>query len=81
MTSAKEYDCIVIGAGVHGSFTAYELAKKNKKTLLLEQVQFDSWDFVPEDFDKLSRVSSLLLHGMWSGLHCHGVTCGRAAMP
>lgn len=27
----------MIGAGVHGSFTAYELAKRNKKTLLLEQ--------------------------------------------
>ncbi|KAM6933588.1 peroxisomal sarcosine oxidase [Xenentodon cancila] len=32
-----EYDCIVIGAGVQGSFTAYQLAKRNKKTLLLEQ--------------------------------------------
>ncbi|XP_072249257.1 peroxisomal sarcosine oxidase isoform X1 [Leuresthes tenuis] len=31
------FDCIVIGAGVQGSFTAYHLAKKNKKTLLLEQ--------------------------------------------
>lgn len=69
MTSAKEYECIVIGAGVHGSFTAYELAKKNKKTLLLEQVQSDSWDFVPEDFKKQSRVSSLLLHGMWPSLN------------
>lgn len=47
MTSAKEYDCVVIGAGVHGSFTAYELAKRNHKTLLLEQVQSDSWDFGP----------------------------------
>uniref|UniRef100_A0A3P9A7W5 Peroxisomal sarcosine oxidase n=1 Tax=Esox lucius TaxID=8010 RepID=A0A3P9A7W5_ESOLU len=33
----RNYDCIVIGAGVHGSFTAYNLAKKNKKTILLEQ--------------------------------------------
>ncbi|XP_061574681.1 peroxisomal sarcosine oxidase [Cololabis saira] len=32
-----EFDCIVIGAGVQGSFTAYELAKRKKKTLLLEQ--------------------------------------------
>uniref|UniRef100_A0A3P8QSF5 Peroxisomal sarcosine oxidase n=1 Tax=Astatotilapia calliptera TaxID=8154 RepID=A0A3P8QSF5_ASTCA len=32
-----DFDCIVIGAGVQGSFTAYQLAKKNKKTLLLEQ--------------------------------------------
>uniref|UniRef100_A0A668AZP7 Peroxisomal sarcosine oxidase n=1 Tax=Myripristis murdjan TaxID=586833 RepID=A0A668AZP7_9TELE len=31
------YDCIVIGAGVQGSFTAYQLAKKKKATLLLEQ--------------------------------------------
>lgn len=57
MTSAKEYDCIVIGAGVHGSFTAYELSKRNKKTLLLEQVLYDTWDFVPEDFYRESKVS------------------------
>ncbi|XP_061917984.1 peroxisomal sarcosine oxidase [Entelurus aequoreus] len=31
------YDYIVVGAGVQGSFTAYQLAKKKKKTLLLEQ--------------------------------------------
>ncbi|XP_044210838.1 peroxisomal sarcosine oxidase [Thunnus albacares] len=37
MSTKEEYDCIVIGAGVQGSFTAYQLAKKNKKTLLLEQ--------------------------------------------
>ncbi|KAI4886517.1 hypothetical protein NFI96_024885 [Prochilodus magdalenae] len=34
---AAEYDCIVIGAGIQGSFTAYHLAKNKKKTLLLEQ--------------------------------------------
>ncbi|KAL7848810.1 hypothetical protein SRHO_G00204330 [Serrasalmus rhombeus] len=33
----EEYDCIVIGAGIQGSFTAYHLAKNKKKTLLLEQ--------------------------------------------
>ena len=38
MSTKEDYDCIVIGAGVQGSFTAYQLAKKNKKTLLLEQV-------------------------------------------
>ncbi|KAM8904789.1 peroxisomal sarcosine oxidase [Spinachia spinachia] len=37
MSTNGEYDCIVIGAGVQGSFTAYQLAKKNKRTLLLEQ--------------------------------------------
>ncbi|XP_026219844.1 peroxisomal sarcosine oxidase [Anabas testudineus] len=37
MTTTREYDCIVIGAGVQGSFTAYQLTKNNKKTLLLEQ--------------------------------------------
>ncbi|XP_078101958.1 peroxisomal sarcosine oxidase isoform X2 [Sander vitreus] len=37
MSTEREYECIVIGAGVQGSFTAYQLAQRNKKTLLLEQ--------------------------------------------
>lgn len=37
MSTNGEYDCIVIGAGVQGSFTGYQLAKRNQKTLLLEQ--------------------------------------------
>uniref|UniRef100_A0A8C5E0L6 Peroxisomal sarcosine oxidase n=1 Tax=Gouania willdenowi TaxID=441366 RepID=A0A8C5E0L6_GOUWI len=37
MATPERFDCIVIGAGVQGSFTAYQLAKKNKRTLLLEQ--------------------------------------------
>ncbi|XP_048857519.1 peroxisomal sarcosine oxidase [Brienomyrus brachyistius] len=35
--SSQKYDCIVIGAGIQGSFTAYHLAKNNRKTLLIEQ--------------------------------------------
>ncbi|XP_061683994.1 peroxisomal sarcosine oxidase isoform X2 [Syngnathoides biaculeatus] len=37
MSTSEVYDYIVIGAGVQGSFTAYELVKTKKKTLLLEQ--------------------------------------------
>ncbi|XP_053313029.1 peroxisomal sarcosine oxidase [Spea bombifrons] len=37
LSSSSKYDCIVIGAGIQGSFTAYHLAKSGKKTLLLEQ--------------------------------------------
>ncbi|XP_017287680.1 peroxisomal sarcosine oxidase isoform X2 [Kryptolebias marmoratus] len=37
MRAEEEFDCVVIGAGVQGSFTAYQLAKHNRKTLLLEQ--------------------------------------------
>uniref|UniRef100_A0A3Q4MFG1 Pipecolic acid oxidase n=1 Tax=Neolamprologus brichardi TaxID=32507 RepID=A0A3Q4MFG1_NEOBR len=48
------FDCIVIGAGVQGSFTAYQLAKKNKKTLLLEQVRHE-----PSHFDQ--SLTSLLI--------------------
>lgn len=36
-TDQDLFDCIVIGAGVQGSFTAYSLAKRGKRTLLLEQ--------------------------------------------
>lgn len=32
------YDVIVVGAGIEGSSTAYQLAKQGKRTLLLEQV-------------------------------------------
>ncbi|NP_001313319.1 peroxisomal sarcosine oxidase [Danio rerio] len=35
--SSKVFDCIVIGAGIQGSCTAYQLAKNKQKTLLLEQ--------------------------------------------
>lgn len=39
MSSADVYDCVVVGAGVQGSFTAYELAKRGRRTVLLEQVR------------------------------------------
>lgn len=39
MSSADVYDCVVVGAGVQGSFTAYELAKGGRRTVLLEQVR------------------------------------------
>ncbi|MGH0177709.1 UNVERIFIED_CONTAM: hypothetical protein FKN15_075696 [Acipenser sinensis] len=33
----NNFDCIVLGAGIQGSYTAYHLAKNKKKTLLVEQ--------------------------------------------
>ena len=36
--SSKMYDVIVVGAGIMGSATAYQLSKRGKKVLLLEQV-------------------------------------------
>ncbi|XVE53483.1 hypothetical protein DITRI_Ditri03aG0006700 [Diplodiscus trichospermus] len=38
--SDDEFDVIVVGAGVIGSSTAYQLAKRGQKTLLLEQFDF-----------------------------------------
>jgi len=32
------WDTVVVGAGIEGSATAYDLAKRGRKTLLLEQV-------------------------------------------
>lgn len=37
------YDVIVVGAGIEGSATAYNLAKSGKHTLLLEQVMFNTY--------------------------------------
>ena len=34
----QEWDCIVLGAGIVGSWTAYHLAAAGKNTLLLDQV-------------------------------------------
>ncbi|KAH7576769.1 hypothetical protein JRO89_XS01G0144700 [Xanthoceras sorbifolium] len=38
--SGEEFDIIVVGAGIMGSSTAYQLAKRGQKTLLLEQFDF-----------------------------------------
>ncbi|GAV62541.1 DAO domain-containing protein [Cephalotus follicularis] len=38
--SGDEFDVIVVGAGVMGSSTAYQLAKRGQKTLLVEQFDF-----------------------------------------
>ena len=35
----SSYDVIVVGAGIQGSSTAYTLAKRGQKTLLIEQVR------------------------------------------
>ncbi|GLJ56010.1 hypothetical protein SUGI_1202520 [Cryptomeria japonica] len=37
---AGEYETIVVGAGIMGSCTAYEIAKRGKSVLLLEQYDF-----------------------------------------
>ncbi|GAB4833087.1 hypothetical protein Ancab_007146 [Ancistrocladus abbreviatus] len=39
-SSTNEFDVIVIGAGIMGSSAAYQLAKRGRKTLLLEQFDF-----------------------------------------
>lgn len=39
-SSDQEFDVIVIGAGIMGSSTAYQTAKRGHKTLLLEQFDF-----------------------------------------
>ena len=38
--SVSEWDCIVVGAGVVGSCTAYHLTKSGHRTLVLEQVRY-----------------------------------------
>jgi monomeric sarcosine oxidase len=40
MLAMNHYDVIVLGAGVAGSATAYQLAKQKKKVLVLEQFDF-----------------------------------------
>lgn len=41
------YDTIVIGAGIEGSATAYQLSKRAKHVLLLEQVIVKFKNFGP----------------------------------
>lgn len=76
MASRGEYDCIVIGAGVQGSFTAYHLSKRNKKTLLLEQV-CQTRNFAPLSFYQalhwlrhFSTLETLRLRVFWFGSSC-----------
>lgn len=38
--SGEDFDVIVVGAGIMGSSTAYQVAKRGHKTLLLEQFDF-----------------------------------------
>lgn len=38
--SGDRFDVVVVGAGIMGSATAYQLAKRGEKTLLLEQFDF-----------------------------------------
>jgi len=33
------WDTVVVGAGIEGSAAAYDLAKRGRKTLLIEQVR------------------------------------------
>ncbi len=37
--SSLDFDYIVVGAGINGTWTAFHLAKKGYSTLLLEQVR------------------------------------------
>ena len=39
MENTQVYDVIVVGAGIEGSATAYQLAKAGQCTLLIEQVK------------------------------------------
>ena len=44
VTMAEEiWDCIVVGAGIIGSYTAYHLVRDGCKTLLLEQVCYHGY--------------------------------------
>ena len=41
------YDCVVVGAGIEGSSTAYQLLKRGtERVLLLEQVPHISFNFI-----------------------------------
>ncbi|GAB6033626.1 hypothetical protein CHUAL_013686 [Chamberlinius hualienensis] len=49
------YDCIVVGAGVEGSASAYQVAKAGKRTLLIEQFKLRHSDGSSHGLSRLTR--------------------------
>ena len=57
---SEVWDCIVVGAGIMGSCTAYHLARNGVKTLILEQVCKQVWGIV--HMQEINILALCVLH-------------------
>ena len=73
------YECVVVGAGIEGSATAYNLVKREtSEVLLLEQVtlsnryavHLDSPSLVPRPFYAQNTRMRLRKRRIWPRLEC-----------
>ena len=80
MAQPDSFDVIVIGAGIEGSATAYNLSKLKKRVLLLEQVRNLNM-FVMVSAQKVSAQKVPGHKVSKSDMMCHKVSSEKYVMP
>jgi choline dehydrogenase-like flavoprotein len=58
--SAGHYDHIVIGAGISGSSSAYQMAKRGAKVLLLEKVKMPNILYKAEELEDTKFLNKII---------------------
>ena len=74
-----KYDVIVIGAGIIGCCTAYELAKRGKRTLNIDKLPASGYGSTSGCGETIWTTSCrTFTAGSWSGAACRGRGFGVA---